>query len=158
MSLARVLVTGVGGRSVGHQILQALALLEDKYSVVATDADAFSYGLYQVRDRYVVPRADDPRYLAAIRRLIQQERIDVVLPGTEAEVAALERGRPELGCALIASPQFVLDLCGNKKRLADWLPPNGFLSPRTVEKHVASVLAKTGLRRSQLAGYAAQLD
>jgi len=33
-----------------------------------------------------------------------------------------------------------------------------FLSPRTVEKHVASLLAKTGLRRTQLAGYSAALD
>ncbi|HTW00052.1 MAG TPA: helix-turn-helix transcriptional regulator, partial [Streptosporangiaceae bacterium] len=33
-----------------------------------------------------------------------------------------------------------------------------FLSPRTVEKHVASLLAKTGLRRGQLAGYSAGLD
>ncbi len=34
-----------------------------------------------------------------------------------------------------------------------------FLSPRTVEKHVASLLAKTGLRRRvQLAGYLAGLD
>jgi DNA-binding CsgD family transcriptional regulator len=33
-----------------------------------------------------------------------------------------------------------------------------FLSSRTVEKHVASLLAKTGLRRSQLAGYSAALD
>jgi DNA-binding CsgD family transcriptional regulator len=33
-----------------------------------------------------------------------------------------------------------------------------FLSPRTVEKHVASLLAKTGLRRTQLAGYSARLD
>ena len=33
-----------------------------------------------------------------------------------------------------------------------------FLSPRTVEKHVASLLDKTGLRRAQLAGYAAALD
>ena len=33
-----------------------------------------------------------------------------------------------------------------------------FLSPRTVEKHVASLLAKTGLRRSQLAGYSSGLD
>jgi DNA-binding CsgD family transcriptional regulator len=33
-----------------------------------------------------------------------------------------------------------------------------FLSPRTVEKHVASLLAKTGLRRAQLAGYSAGLD
>ena len=32
------------------------------------------------------------------------------------------------------------------------------LSPRTVEKHVASLLAKTGLRRAQLAGYSAGLD
>ena len=32
-----------------------------------------------------------------------------------------------------------------------------FLSPRTVEKHVASLLAKTGLRRAQLAGYASGL-
>jgi DNA-binding CsgD family transcriptional regulator len=33
-----------------------------------------------------------------------------------------------------------------------------FLSPRTVEKHVASLLVKTGLRRAQLAGYLAGLD
>ena len=32
------------------------------------------------------------------------------------------------------------------------------LRPRTVEKHVASLLAKTGLRRGQLAGYTAGLD
>ena len=32
-----------------------------------------------------------------------------------------------------------------------------FLSPRTVEKHVASLLAKTGLRRAQVAGYSAAL-
>jgi DNA-binding CsgD family transcriptional regulator len=32
-----------------------------------------------------------------------------------------------------------------------------FLSPRTVEKHVASLLAKTGLRRGQVAGYSAAL-
>jgi DNA-binding NarL/FixJ family response regulator len=33
------------------------------------------------------------------------------------------------------------------------------LSPRTVEKHVASLLAKTGCRRrAQLAGYSARLS
>jgi len=34
-----------------------------------------------------------------------------------------------------------------------------FLSPRTVEKHVANLLVKTGLRRrAQLAGYFAGLN
>ena len=33
-----------------------------------------------------------------------------------------------------------------------------FLSPRTAETHVASLLAKTGLRRGQLSGYSAGQD
>ena len=33
-----------------------------------------------------------------------------------------------------------------------------FLSPRTVEKHVERLLAKTGLRRAELATYSASLD
>ncbi len=33
-----------------------------------------------------------------------------------------------------------------------------FLSPRTVEKHVERVLAKTSLRRAELATYSADLD
>ena len=33
-----------------------------------------------------------------------------------------------------------------------------FLSPRTVEKHVERLLAKTGLRRDQLGTYSADLD
>ena len=133
MTRPRVLVTGVGGRSVGHQILQALLLLGDRYSVVATDADAFSYGLYQVKDRYVVPRATDARYLEAIRGLVQRERIDVLLPGTEPEVAVLAPCQEELGCALIVNPRPVVEICANKNRLAHWLSASGFLSPRTVQ-------------------------
>jgi carbamoyl-phosphate synthase large subunit len=100
---------------------------------VATDADAFSYGLYQVKDRYVVPIATDARYLEAIRGLVQRERIDVLLPGTEPEVAALASCNGELGCALIVNPRPVLEICANKNRLANWLSTNGFLSPRTVQ-------------------------
>jgi len=33
-----------------------------------------------------------------------------------------------------------------------------FLSPRTVEKHVERLLAKTGVRRAELATYGADLD
>jgi carbamoyl-phosphate synthase large subunit len=128
----RVLVTGVGGRSVGHQILQALLPLGDRYSIIATDADSFSYGLYQVNDRYVVPRASDPRYLEAIRTLVQKEAIDVVLPGTEPEVAMLGHRVNDLGCPVLVNPPAVLAICANKNRLSQWLSAHGFLSPFTV--------------------------
>lgn len=128
----RVLVTGVGGRSVGHQILQALLLLGDRYTIVATDADAFSYGLYQVDERYLVPRADDPGYIETIRRLVDRERIEVILPGTEAELFVLAEHRDQLGCATIMNPPEVVHLCRNKGRLAKWLVENGFRTPQTV--------------------------
>lgn len=128
----RVLITGVGGRSIGHQILQALLLLGDKYDIVATDVDAFSYGLYQVDQRYLVPRAADPAFPDAIRKLVERERIDVILPGTEAEAPVLSRFQSELGCMVLLNPPEVLDICGNKGRLGEWLCQNGFHTPRTV--------------------------
>lgn len=130
-----VLVTGVGGRSVGNQILHALLVLGGKYRVVATDAAPFSFGLYEVEDRYVVPRADDPGYLAAILRIVRAERIDVALPGTQPEVRVLAEHRDALadaGCTVIASPAKVVSLCANKGALSDWLVGHGFSVPLAV--------------------------
>lgn len=130
-----VLVTGVGGRSVGHQILHALRLLGPKYRIVATDADPYSFGLYQTDCRYIVPRATAPDYCDAIARLVENEKIDVILPGTEAEVLVLahnaERFR-KLGCVLIASALPVIERCANKEVLYSWLAANGIGVPRSV--------------------------
>jgi carbamoyl-phosphate synthase large subunit len=135
-SATSVLVTGVGGRSVGHQILHALLLLEaGKYRPVATDADAFSFGLYLVPDRYLVPFASASDYLPQILRIIETEQIRVVLPGTEPEVRVLSENAARLseaGCTVIASPPDAVALCSNKERLYGWLGENGFSVPRSV--------------------------
>jgi len=132
-----VLVTGVGGRSLGHQVLQALLLLGGKYSIVATDADSFSFGLFQVEKHYVVPRATDPSYIASLVKLIKKENIRVLLPGTEIEVEMMTRNRhklEQLGCVLIANPVEVVKVCRDKWRLYQWLIKNGFGTPKTVQR------------------------
>jgi carbamoyl-phosphate synthase large subunit len=129
-----VLVTGVGGRSVGHQILHALLLLGDKYLIVATDADAFSFGLYEVDSRYLVPFTDDTNYIPAILHIVEREGVDVILPGTQPEVRVLAEHKDTLatlGCIVLASPAKVVQLCSNKERLYNWLDANGFRVPRT---------------------------
>src|SRR4030095_1337726 len=100
----RVLVTGVGGRSVGHQILSALKRANRKYWVVATDTDAFSFGLYVADARYLVPAANHPDYVPALCEIIQREKVQVLLPGTEAELRVLAAFRTALGgvrCVLV---------------------------------------------------------
>ena len=131
---ARLLVTGVGGGSVGHQILHAVQLLGDRYHVVATDADPFSFGLYLVPDRHVVPLASAPDYPQAMLDLVRREKIDALLPGTEAEIRVLVGLRGELaaaGCRLVASPAEGVALCSDKARLYEWLAEHGFGVPKS---------------------------
>ncbi len=132
--LTRVLVTGVGGRSFGNQILYALLLKED-YHIVTTDADPFSFGLYQTPNRYIVPFANDPEYLPAVLRIVKQEKLNAILPGTEAENLVLANNRETfaaLGCTIIASHTEIIRLCNDKAKINTWLGDNGFLTPRTV--------------------------
>ncbi len=133
-----VMVTGVGGRSVGHQVLHALQKCGDKYHIVATDADRFSFGLYTVDDRYLVPPASRPEYIPAIVRIIEKEHIRALLPGTELEVRILAGRQREIeaaGCVLITNPLPVIELCSDKWNLFRWLVSNDFHTPRTARLH-----------------------
>jgi carbamoyl-phosphate synthase large subunit len=130
-----ILVTGVGGGSVGHQILHALLLLGDKYDITVVDADAYSFGLYQTLRRYVVPLASSPDYIPAILKVIQQHKINVLMPGTEPELKVLAARRKEIedtGCLVMANPVSVINLCANKYEIAQWLEQHGFGTPDTV--------------------------
>jgi carbamoyl-phosphate synthase large subunit len=130
-----VLVTGVGGRSVGHQVLHALSLMREKYRLVATDVESFSFGLYLADAAYLVPRAEAPDYIPAIQDLVTREEIQVILPGTEPEIRSLVAGREGFEgrcCLVLASSPEVVHLCSNKIRLYGWLQANGFLVPRSV--------------------------
>ena len=130
-----VLVTGVGGNSVGYQILQALLPLVHKYRIVTTEAEAFSFGLYQVKDRYVVPFANTPQYIQAILHIVEREKVNVILPGTEPEIRVLTDYRTTLeaaGCIVIGSPADVVSLCSNKWKLHLWLSQNKIGVPTTV--------------------------
>ena len=129
-----VLVTGVGGAAVGHQILHGLLLLGSKYRIVACDADAFAYGLYQVPTRYRLPKASSPDYLDTLFSLVSQEHVDVVLPGTFHEVKAIVDAVDELarlGCVAVVNPSPVVRLCSSKATLYDWLTQNGFVIPQS---------------------------
>jgi len=101
---------------------------------------------------YFAARGDD-RVTAACRGLLRRAGVPVPrqrpggadLPGRLRALGVTEREAEVLRLAAQG--------LGNRE-IAEAM----FLSPRTVEKHVASLLAKTGLRRSQLAGYSAALD
>jgi DNA-binding CsgD family transcriptional regulator/tetratricopeptide (TPR) repeat protein len=97
---------------------------------------------------------DDDRIAAGCRRLLRQAGAPVPRPRPE-DVGLPDRLRAR---GITGREADVLELVAGgltNREIAERM----FLSPRTVEKHVASLLAKTGLRRrSQLAAYLAEAD
>ena len=100
---------------------------------------------------YFAARGDD-RVAAACRALLRRAGAPVPRPAGDGDVPGPLRalGVTEREADVL---RLVAQGLGNRE-----IAERMFLSPRTVEKHVASLLAKTGLRRGQLAGYSAGLD
>jgi carbamoyl-phosphate synthase large subunit len=127
-----ILITGVGGRSVGHQVLQAIQLSGKRYRAVVADAAPFSYGLYSSERRYLVPPGYSPEYLDAIRRIVMREGIVAILPGTQPEVDVLSHNAASVGvgCHVIANPPELVEMCKRKEVLAKWLEDHSIHTPR----------------------------
>lgn len=131
---ASVLVTGVGGGGVGEQIIKSLRLLQGKFVVYGTDIVEKSSARGLVNEIFQVPRANDEHYLERILQICHDNKIQVLLYGSEAELLVLSRNRgifEEQGIFLPLNPQTVIDLCMNKIALNKWLMANGFDAPKS---------------------------
>ena len=79
---------------------------------------------------YLVPAA--PGIVAGWRRVIEAERIDLLLPTTDADVHAAVRHRRALGGRTFLPRPAVVELCADKYRLTQALARRGVRVPRTV--------------------------
>lgn len=104
-----VLVTGVGG-NVGQGVLRNIRSLEPNIRLVGTNVRAFSGGNHLCDSFHHVPYADEPEYLAEIRRIVELERVDVILPTTDLEGYHLAVGRSGLGCRLVVSDDRTMEI------------------------------------------------
>lgn len=121
-----VLVTAVGGASVGSGIVHSLmrangADARQRWNVIAADADPFAWGLYISDQSVLLPLANDPAYLSTLREVIQRKRIDAVIPGCEAEVEVLSAARSEIPVPVICNRRELVPLMMDKSCVAERL-------------------------------------
>lgn len=130
-----VLVTGVGGGGVGEQILKALKMGKLKYRIIGTDVTPTSKGLYEVDKGYVVPLATHKDYIPRLLEICEDEKVSVVIPGSEPELYKMSDCRVEFSSAkimtLINDAQ-VLSLCSNKWATYNFLVAKGYNCPKSV--------------------------
>ncbi len=111
-------MTCVGG-TLGPDLLVHLRAERDLVDwLVGVDACETAAGRPYVDSFFQVPWADAPDYVENIARIVKQQRVNVVLPGSDQEAFVLSRAREELlaaGAALMTSPPAVLELIKDKE-------------------------------------------
>ena len=80
-----VLVTGIGG-NVGQGILRNISSLKQPIRLIGTDIADFTAGNHLCNATYRVPYAYDDHYIPTLRRIINSEKVNLVIPSTDYEV------------------------------------------------------------------------
>lgn len=133
-SVTTALVTGAGAL-LGQGILRALRLAGRALRIVSADPDARAPGHWLGDLAVTVPPANDPAYLSRIEQVIERERVDVLLVGTDVELRALAAARSRLerehGVHVLVSPPETISIADDKLLTATFLAAHGFPAPRS---------------------------
>lgn len=132
----KVLVTGAGAL-LGQGIIRSIRAAKKPYSVIGVDPNPLSAGLFWCDGAYRGPMARDPGFVEAFLRIIDTEKPDVLIPGTDLELAVFAANRSMIeartGCRiLVASPE-AIEIADDKARTSAFLAANAFPFPPTAQ-------------------------
>ncbi len=127
-----VLITGIGGASLGTEVLKSLDLSR-KYNVFGADISPFAFGLYE--DRFIKTfLINKKKYIEDILSVCQKENIHIIIPGGEEPLILLNQNREiffEKEIFLAINSAEVIDLCTDKIKTFNYLEKMGIPVPVT---------------------------
>ena len=131
--LTRVLVAGIGGASLGTEIIKSLGDAGG-YAVFGCDISAYAYGHYQegLAGTFIVEQG---RYVESVRDLCEEHGIRAIIPGGEEPMALLGPATAEfkkIGVDVAANSPEVIAICSDKKLLFERLGDLGLPMPQTI--------------------------
>jgi carbamoyl-phosphate synthase large subunit len=130
----KVLVTGAGA-VLGQGVIRCLLESELRPEIVAVDPSPLAVGLYWTPRHHLVPLARDPGYAASIERILEAERPDAVLVGTDVELAVFAEHRhaweAKFATHVIVSSPEVIGIADDKYLTYTFLRDRGFAVPES---------------------------
>lgn len=132
-----VAVAGAGSL-LGQGIIKALRRASVPMRVVALDYFAQAVGLYWADAAYLLPDVLSPAvhedvYVDRLVDVLRRERVEVLLLGTDFEVARLAARRKEVegrtGCRVVVSAPDVVEIADDKWATYEFLRAHGFGCP-----------------------------
>jgi carbamoyl-phosphate synthase large subunit len=116
-----VLVTAAGGGA-SNNLMRVIRRAQRDVRLIGANVDKFYLALSLSERNYLVPyAADEQAYIAAIRTIVQREKVDLIIPGNDVEVGPIARNQPTLGARTFLPSPAAIELAQDKMTLNDAL-------------------------------------
>jgi len=116
-------VTAVGS-GVGQAIVNSLKASFLDLHIVGFEASAWSKGIYECDEAYLLPWVDEPAYSSTLLDRCKRSGVELLLPGSDSELIVLSELTAELsaiGCKVVVSSSECVRVCRDKLSLYETL-------------------------------------
>lgn len=129
-----VLIAGIGGASLGTEILKSLLLAGD-YNTYGCDISEYAFGHYQegFKKTYLIKLEE---YIDSILQICSSENISFVIPGGEQPMVLLGKANERLkslGVCLVSNSAEIINNFSDKGKTFEILSRMGVKTPRTIK-------------------------
>lgn len=127
---AHILVMGAGTAG-AENVIRSLRAADPSLVLSGCHEDRFALRNSAADGRYLTSPPGTPALIAALRGLVRDRRVDVILPTTDRHVTALSEGRHLLRGRVFLPRGSTIALCRDKYRLISALRQRGIAAPAT---------------------------
>lgn len=119
------------GSGLSNSLFRSLRSGDPSLYIVGCHDDHFVLNKSFADRNYLAPASPQRDRLRVLRRIIEIERIDLVIPSTDADVLMISRMRKKLPCRVFLPRTAVIERCQDKYALTTFLHRRGIPVPRT---------------------------
>jgi len=93
---------------------RSLRKAPEPFYIIGIDANKYYLHRAEVNEKYLVPKASDPRYIPIIKEIINETHPDLLHVQHSREVPVISRHRDELGVKVFLPEHRSVEICDNK--------------------------------------------
>ena len=127
---SRLLVSGAGS-GVGNNVLRSLRVGDPSLVLVGCHHDRFVLKKSTADRNCLVHESTHPQFLESLRRVVEREQIDLLIPTSDRDVRICSDLRGAIPCRLFLPSPRAIALCQDKYELATHLRAHGVGAPIT---------------------------
>ena len=146
--MKRILITGAGGTPATN-FVRSLRDAPEPFYLIGVDADRYCLCRAETNERFLVPCADDKRYLDVLINIIEETKAEFIHAQPDKEVFAISKNRNKLPILIFLPDHRTVEICQSKLESYKMWSKAGLKVPETIKindeedlKKAFSVLGK----------------